>query len=227
MAFDVSRVKAFCFDVDGTLSDTDDKWVAEIERRLAALRFVLPARDRDTRAAARWLVMATETPMNAIYHRLDAWSLDDNFARLYERMILRQRRAPSTFWLMKQADLLLDSLAARFPLSVVSARDENTTLNFIDQFELRRFFRAIATSQTCEHTKPYPHPILWAAEQMGIAPANCVMIGDTTVDVVAGRAAGAQTIGLLCGFGTEKELRRAGADLILPDLAALQDYFAK
>lgn len=223
MPFDVSRVKAFCFDVDGTLSDTDDKWVAGIERRLSVLRFLLPA--RDARAAARWLVMATETPMNAIYHRLDAWSLDDNFARLYERLILRRRQAPKTFWLMQQADSLLASLSVRFPLSVVSARDESTTLNFIDQFQLGRFFQSVATSQTCEHTKPYPHPILWAAERMGIAPANCVMVGDTTVDVVAGRAAGAQTIGVLCGFGTEKELRRAGADLIVQNLGEIQNLF--
>jgi len=223
MPFDVSRVKAFCFDVDGTLGDTDDKWVAGIERRLSALRFLLRA--RDARAAARWLVMATETPMNAIYHRLDAWSLDDNFARLYERLILRRRQAPKTFWLMQQADSLLASLSVRFPLSVVSARDESTTLNFIDQFQLGRFFQSVATSQTCEHTKPYPHPILWAAERMGIAPANCVMVGDTTVDVVAGRAAGAQTIGVLCGFGTEKELRRAGADLIVQNLEEIQNLF--
>ena len=47
------------------------------------------------------------------------------------------------------------------------------------------------------------------------------MIGDTTVDIRAGRAAGAQTVGVLCGFGSERELRRAGADLILASTAEL------
>jgi phosphoglycolate phosphatase len=41
------------------------------------------------------------------------------------------------------------------------------------------------------------------------------MIGDTTIDIRTGLAAGAQTIGVLCGFGTEAELRRTGAGLIL------------
>ncbi len=45
------------------------------------------------------------------------------------------------------------------------------------------------------------------------------MIGDTTVDIQAGRAAGAQTIGVLCGFGEEEELRRKGADMILTETA--------
>jgi phosphoglycolate phosphatase len=47
------------------------------------------------------------------------------------------------------------------------------------------------------------------------------MIGDTTVDILAGNRAGAQTVGVLCGFGTEDELRKAGADLIVRDLEEL------
>ena len=47
------------------------------------------------------------------------------------------------------------------------------------------------------------------------------MVGDTTVDMRAARAAGTQGIGVLCGFGEEAELRRAGADFILPSTADL------
>jgi phosphoglycolate phosphatase len=54
-----------------------------------------------------------------------------------------------------------------------------------------------------------------AAEKMGVKPHECLMIGDTTVDIHAGRSAGAQTVGVLCGFGEENELKAMGADLIL------------
>jgi phosphoglycolate phosphatase len=57
---------------------------------------------------------------------------------------------------------------------------------------------------------------------MGLAPEACLMIGDTTVDIRAGRSAGAQTVGVLCGFGEEPELKKSRADMILnatPDLA--------
>jgi phosphoglycolate phosphatase-like HAD superfamily hydrolase len=53
------------------------------------------------------------------------------------------------------------------------------------------------------------------------------MIGDTTVDIRAGKAAGAQTVGVLCGFGEEEELRRAGADLILPKTPHLADFLLR
>jgi phosphoglycolate phosphatase len=49
------------------------------------------------------------------------------------------------------------------------------------------------------------------------------MIGDTTVDIRAGVAAGAQTVGVLCGFGEEPELRRNGANLVLGDTPQLAD----
>ena len=221
MPFDAARVKAICFDVDGTLSDTDDLWVAQIENRLCVLKLFLS--DKERHQLARWIVMASETPSNAIYHWLDTLSLDDNIARLYERMVQRRKNRTKVFWLMNKARETLDDLAVRFPLSVVSARDELTTRSFLEQFNLGSFFQAVATSQTCLHTKPYPHPILWAAEQMQVTPENCLMIGDTTVDILAGKAAGAQTIGLLCGFGTEHELRRAGTDLVLKELSELRE----
>ena len=56
---------------------------------------------------------------------------------------------------------------------------------------------------------------------MNIAPENCLMIGDTTVDIRAGKSAGAQTAGVLCGFGEESELQKMGADIILKDTTEL------
>lgn len=221
MPLDRTRVKAICFDLDETLSDTDDEWVAQIASRLSGLRFLFA--DGDPKSAARRLVMATETPINAVYYWLDRVSLDDNFARLYEQLTLRRGHSTRPFWLMNHAPELLDSLAARFPLSIVSTRDEISTQRFLEQFSLQKIFHSIATSQTCEHTKPFPHPVLWAADRMQGAAQNCLMIGDTTVDILAGKAAGAQTVGVLCGFGTESELRKAGADLIVKDLNELHD----
>jgi phosphoglycolate phosphatase-like HAD superfamily hydrolase len=76
-------------------------------------------------------------------------------------------------------------------------------------------FRAVIGAQTTRRMKPHPEPLLFAAQTMGVAPAQCLMIGDTTIDMRTGVSAGAQTVGVLCGFGTEAELRRTGAGLIL------------
>lgn len=225
MALDLSRIQAICFDVDGTLSDTDDLWAAALERRLRFFRRLFPG--GEVRSLARRAIMAAETPANLVYHLLDRVNLDDEVGRLYS--YISQRcfgRRPRSFKLIEGVRELLCSLSRRYPLAVVSARDQESTQAFLQQFELEGFFTAVATALTCQRTKPFPDPVIWAAARMGVAPENCLMVGDTTVDIRAGRSAGAQTAGVLCGFGREDELLRAGADLILPGTAGLAEALA-
>jgi N-acetyl-D-muramate 6-phosphate phosphatase len=223
LPFDLARVKGLCFDIDGTLSDTDDAYVARLNHRLKGLRFLF--RHGDPTIFSRRLVMMTESPMNGLYHWLDRNSLDDEIARIFSKMAQKGKVRIKTFWLMNGALDLLLLVKEKYPLAVVSARDSDTAGKFLTQFDLSKFFNAVVTSQTCTHTKPFPDPVIYAAEKMALAPADCVMIGDTTADILAGKRAGAQTIGLLCGFGTESELRKAGADLIVRDLEELKQVF--
>ena len=146
---------------------------------------------------------------------------DALIAQLFNRLSQSNKKHGQPFQLMKGARELLEAAHLKYPLTIVSVRDELSTRRFLDQFDLCSYFQQVVTNQTCEYTKPFPHPVRYAAECMGLSPENCLMVGDTTVDVLAGKAAGAQTVGLLCGFGTEKELRRAGADVILNDLTDL------
>ena len=130
--------------------------------------------------------------------------------------ISRHRKFPDDkFLLVPGVDVLLSQLQGRYPLAVVSARDEKATMRFLKRFDLVKFFDVIVTGLSAPHTKPYPDPILLAAQKMGVKPEECLMIGDTTVDMRAGKSAGAQTIGVLCGFGEEEELLRMGADIVL------------
>lgn len=226
MALDIDRIQAICFDVDGTLSDTDDQWVAAFEHLISPVRWLFPA--GQVRPFARRAIMLAETPGNALYHLFDRLGLDDNIGQLYN-MIARigVGRQPKKFWLIEGVRETVYCLHQYYPLAVVSARGRAGTLSFLRQFDLESFFPVVATALTCEFTKPYPDPILWAANQLGVRPDSCLMVGDTTVDIRAGRAAGAQTVGVLCGFGQEKELEKAGADLILPHTAALADVLLK
>lgn len=215
MPLDVSRVRALCFDVDGTLSDTDDLYMQRASRFLPRFLF----RDRDR--LARRLVMWIESPGNALMGLPDRFGLDDELAALANWLYRHRKRDWKSYLLVPGVDKLLARLHGRFPMAVVSARDERATLAFLDHFNLTRYFDAVVTALTAEHTKPYPDPVLFAANKMGVAPEACLMIGDTTVDIRAGKSAGAQTVGVLCGFGEEAELRRMGADLILKSTAEL------
>jgi len=208
-----SRIRALCFDVDGTLADTDDLLQARFARLLSPARFLFPG--REIQKTARRLVMASEAPANFLIGIPDRLGLDDELFAAADWIARHTRLRPRRFLLIDGVREMLASLASRYPLAVVSARDARTTGQFLDQFDLLPFFRCVAAAQTCAHTKPYPDPVLWAAAQMGVSAHECLMIGDTPVDIRAGREAGAQTVGVLCGFGEPAELLRQGADMLL------------
>jgi phosphoglycolate phosphatase-like HAD superfamily hydrolase len=217
MPLDLKRIQALCFDVDGTLSDTDDVFVQKILPYLPRFLF------RDPERAARRFVMWMESPGNALIGLPDIIGLDDELLRSWEWLNRHRPRPMRHFLLVPGVKGMLERLQGKYPMAVVSARDEESTRDFLDRFELTGYFKVIVTAITAEHTKPFPDPILYAADKLGVTPENCLMIGDTIVDIRAGRAAGAQTVGVLCGFGEEDELRRRGADIILESTAELTD----
>jgi N-acetyl-D-muramate 6-phosphate phosphatase len=219
MALDVTRIKALCFDVDGTLSDTDDLYAQKISGFLPRLLFP------DPEHTARRLIMWIESPGNALLGFADTIGIDDEMVAFIDWLYRHRENPLKKFMLVPRVDQMLVSMKGRYPMAVVSARDERSTMRFLNQFDLVRYFDVIVTGLSAPHTKPYPDPILFAAQKMEVKPEECLMIGDTTVDMRAGKSAGAQTVGVLCGFGEEQELRKLGADLILESTSDLTKVF--
>ena len=82
MTLDLSKIQAICFDIDGTLRDTDDQYVARANLFLKPLRWLFPR--RETNHFARWLVMRFEGPVNSVFSLADKVGLDGPLHRLIE-----------------------------------------------------------------------------------------------------------------------------------------------
>ena len=225
MPLDLSRVRALCFDVDGTLRDTDDQIVSWFAKVINPIRFLLP--HRDPLLFARRTVMALEDPGTFLYGLPDRLDIDHYLAQFLGAFQRFKGNRTEPFLIVKGVREMLEILQLQYPIAVVSARGQRSTLAFLDYCGLTPFFQTIVTAQTCRHTKPYPDPILKAAEVMGVHPSDCLMIGDTTVDMRAGVTAGAQTVGVLCGFGEEEELLRNGANAILSTTSDLVAFLMR
>jgi HAD superfamily hydrolase (TIGR01549 family) len=225
MPLDLSRIRALCFDVDGTLADTDDHLVAQ----LAALIDAVPGiGGRRGERLARQTVMALETPVHGAYAMLDRLGLDTPLTHLRERLkAMKKRQADPARTRNPEAidevphemvagvREMLEKLAGHFPMCTISTGSAGRVDRFLRNYGVRDFFTEVVGAQTTRRMKPHPEPLLHAAKAMQVEAAQCLMIGDTTIDIRTGVAAGAQTVGVLCGFGTEEELRRTGAGLIL------------
>ena len=74
--------------------------------------------------------------------------------------------------------------------------------------------------------KPAPGQLAGFCDQTGLPPEVCLMVGDSTHDLHAGRAAGMRTIGVLTGPAPWRELAPL-ADAVLPDIGHLPDWLAR
>lgn len=220
MSLNHQKIKALCFDVDGTLSDTDDLYAQKVAHFFPRFLF------KDPDHTARRFVMWIEAPGNALLGLADTLGLDGEMIVFINWLSLHRKQSSKKFLLVPGVDEMLRQLHGRYPMSVVSARGERGTLTFLEQYDLVKYFDVVITGLSAPHTKPYPDPILLAAQKMNVAPEDCLMIGDTTVDIRAGKSAGAQTVGVLCGFGEEPELRQMGADEIIKDTTKLTELLS-
>src|SRR5687768_9741029 len=137
MPLDVSLVKALCFDVDGTLSDTDDLYSQQVSRLLPRSLF----KNRDH--IARRFVMWAEAPGTALLGHADPLGLDDEMVAVLNWLHRVRKHSKRHYLLLPGVDEMLRQLHGNYPMAVVSARDENSTMRFLEQFDLVKYFDVI------------------------------------------------------------------------------------
>jgi mannitol-1-/sugar-/sorbitol-6-phosphatase len=81
--------------------------------------------------------------------------------------------------------------------------------------------RKLVTSNDVLHGKPDPEPYIKAANYLGFAPADCIVVEDAPAGIRAGKASGARVLSLRT-TAPDPELRESGATWIIDDLASLQ-----
>jgi len=222
-SIDLEAIEAILFDLDGTLVETDNRWARQLSERLAFLRRL--NRRLDTDRLGRDIVMALETPSNYTISVLERLGLGRSIYGLADR--IRRSKGVATRGasvLVEGTRDLLESLDGRFRLAIVTTRARPEALSFLTEQALARYFPVVVTRLDVWRMKPHPAPIRWAAHLLGADPSRCLMVGDTTVDILAARRAGAIAVGVLSGFGERDELWRAGAHLVLGSAIELLSY---
>ncbi|MGI6368179.1 MAG: HAD family hydrolase [Anaerolineae bacterium] len=210
----VQEIRAILFDLDGTLIESDDQWVASLARRLRFMTRI--CRRVNTTAVARWLVMTLETPSNYFLSLVEHLGLSTSFFGLTDR--LRKARGLATRGQSEAVPgsyALLEALRPDFKLAVVTTRARPEAKAFLEHCGIAGFFDIVVTRQDVLRMKPHPEPVQLAARQLGVPTEVCLMVGDTVNDVLSARRAGAYALGVLSGFGMRRELERSGADVIL------------
>lgn len=112
---------------------------------------------------------------------------------------------------------------AGLALGVATNDEEAAARTQLDVLGIEGAFAFIAGADSGHGAKPGPGQCLAFADHTGLPPEDIAMIGDSTHDLQAGRAAGMACIAVLTGVATEDELAPL-ADLVLPDIGHLPGW---
>jgi len=91
---------------------------------------------------------------------------------------------------------------------------------------LHDLFQSVITLDDVKNRKPSGEPLLECARRLGEPPGKCAYVGDASVDMAAGKAAGMKTIAVLTGVDDYEALKAEDPDLILNSVSQLMEYLS-
>jgi len=214
-----SRAQAILFDLDGTLLDTAPDMIGALNR-LRSEESLAPLPPAAVRAsvshgAVRLVSVGFPEARDADFERLRL-----RFLQLYSENL-----AEGTCLFPGLDDVLRRFEIDGLPWGVVTNKPGWLTDPLLLQLGLSQRACCVVSGDTVAERKPHPLPLLHAATLAGVAPERCVYVGDAERDIVAGRAAGMQTVVAAYGYlGEADEPTTWNADGIIMQPAQVLDW---
>lgn len=202
-----SRIKGFIFDLDGVLTDTAEYHYRGWKRLADELGIPFTRKDNE---ALRGIPRRESLLMilkGRKYSEEQILEMMERKNRYYLEFI--QQIAPRD--LLPGARELLEEIHAAGLKSALGSASKNAP-DVIQRLGITGLLDAISHGESVERQKPAPDLFLHAAAQLGLEPAECVVVEDASSGIEAARAGGFRSVGL-------GPVERVGqADLILPSL---------
>ncbi len=198
---------AILFDIDGTLLDTLDAIIEAMNRACADLSVSPLFRADELRPMIGTPVQRQLKELRAITGPLADEFTDRyyaHFTQLVEMGVVPYPGVKETF----------PSFRGR-AITTMSTRRRGEAAHMLRVARLDSYFRAIVGGDEVQRPKPNPDLPLHGAKALGARPQDCVVVGDSPVDVRAGRAAGMKTVAVTYGYGDRLALRDSAPDAMI------------
>ncbi len=205
------------FDLDGTIVDSTANIVRAVHEAAAALALAPPSRDEIPRVIGLSLTEA----LGKLFPALEPprlMELDQAYRECFSRF---RTEADFDEPLFEGTHDVLDALDAEgVLLGIATGKAMRGVRHVLERHGLAKRFVTIQTPENAPG-KPHPQMIFKAMTETGVDPAQTVMIGDTSYDILMARAAGVSAVGVAWGNHPVAELQAAGAHVLVERLGDL------
>ncbi|MCD6522191.1 MAG: HAD-IA family hydrolase [Candidatus Diapherotrites archaeon] len=204
-------IKTIMFDLDGTLIDTKRSIVHAFNTSLRKMGYNAVPEEK--------IIALIGRPIEDMYRYLVNPKDTDSLCTVYRKEYARTSVKNSQ--LFPGVTHTLNELS-NYKLAIVTTKRTNLAKQLCDASNITRFFDIIIGGDLVRNPKPAPDAIILAAEKLNTPPSHSLFVGDTCIDVNAGKRAGTKTCGVTYGIGKKDELKKCKADFIVDDISEIK-----
>lgn len=212
------RIEGILFDVDGTLTNSIEAYY-DVFRQITA-RFGIEIRRED--------VLEPMATGSLIWDRIlpeDSPGRDEKIKQCMNAIPQVYREVFQHVHPFAGVESVLKKLdEQKIKLGVLTSSRE-TAVRPLYSHSLSHYFKVIMTREQGFPQKPAPDGILECLKRMKVQPGHAITIGDTPLDIRAGKGAGTLTIGVLSGIGNQAQLEAEAPTAIIKDVSKLLELF--
>lgn len=211
-------IKAIAFDLDGTIVDSiPDLSNAANHARVHLGLEPLAAKIIESYVGDGADIMVARALANDMAAVYTGTPLQQQGLAAFDAHYLANLSANTRFY--AGVEPVLHTLQQRgYPLALVTNKAERYTLPLIERLGAKGLFRIVVGGDTLPTRKPDAGPLLHAAHQFGISPAELLMIGDSKNDALTARNAGCPVYLVPHGYADPNQF---DCDRVLRDTAEL------
>ncbi len=204
------------FDLDGTLIDS----VPDLSRALNATLEELGLPTYDEATIRGWIGNGAamlvkrglagnreieEEPEEALFERAM-----ESFLKNYAEVL------NDATGLYPEVEKTLEKLRERgYRMAIVTNKPSQFVGPILKNLAVDSYFDHIVGGEDLPRKKPDPLPLLHACERLGRSPEEAVMIGDSSNDILAARAASIPSIAVRYGYSAERPIESYGPDAVV------------